>query len=616
MKFPTSTKLQNAGAVMEQVARQRRDAQPEANSTDSGKNHHSQLFLSNLPSAPTTVERKHFASFSARSPIDRILKKKGLAVFQHDEEAKAHEATSLSPDEAADPAAASEPKSYLTETVATRFQLRISSINLTSTVGRALLAKLPVTFLVAIELRSCCLVDSALEPLQTCPRLRYLSLASNGLRRIPPLGHMKALQFLDLGANDISSLAGLHRQTVHVLLPRSLRHLCLLDNPIAEDSGRYRPILSGLMVQLLAIDCHVVSDEERLDVLFDAPYCAGHPGMRLHTVLGQYPTLPPEKVAEAPDAWELSYCSGAPQPVSPRSKLAAEATRGALLERRLDLQLRCLQRHYACTNPVPMLQRLFRRALAVRRERLARLPPRSVRLLVRLQATVRRFLLLRQMWREMDLLLLAGADKQDLMGGVNAGGGASEALQLSRKFHACVIVRWWRALGTRRRAIAAARVIQRAVRWSVLRRKQSLAFVVSRGYEGVVVTEHFEGEVVHMLVRAPFCASCCACLLAYLHCLLDYSKLHFTIIILTTMTFSYFPLPPLRPLRRTACITPRAVSRRSACRTHVCTAPPPPPKIPPAPSLRPEASPALTLTLTEASPASTSQRPRAANLQP
>lgn len=454
------------------------------------------LVFSYLQPAPG-LERKQFAAFSgsARSPINTILKKKGLlfgegseAVLQKQEQ------------DAGTP--------LLTSTVATRAQLQIASINLTSTVGRALLAKLPVSFLLAIEFRACSLVDSALQSLQACPRLRHLCLAANSLEQLPQLGHMRSLQFLDLQGNRISSLSGLDRHSVFAAFPRSLRYISLLDNPIAADGGQqYRALLAGLLVSLLAVDRHVVADEERLNVLFNAPFCAGHPRMRLHPALLAYPAPRPHQPAVQLDAWNSAYGLGAAPAVapSPRSKLEAEAQAAGLLECRLDARIACLARHYACTNPVPTMQRLFRAALQRKRERLARLPPRSIRLLVKAQASIRRYLLYRRLRAEMNTLLLAGADKRDLVGGAGAGGsqgggGASQAISLRRLSCASTIAAWWRALALRRRALRAARVIQRAVRWSRLRCRESLAYVLRRGLRGIVVPTFFRDDLEYLLV--------------------------------------------------------------------------------------------------------------------
>jgi hypothetical protein len=117
--------------------------------------------------------------------------------------------------------------------------------------------------------------------LQACPRLRHLSLAENRLIALPELGHMRCLQFLDLANNHIETLNGVTRAKMGIFLPPSLVYLSLLDNPVAAD-GEHRYVFAcSALPMLLAVDGHILTDEETLQTLHPSPFCAGHPRMRL-----------------------------------------------------------------------------------------------------------------------------------------------------------------------------------------------------------------------------------------------------------------------------------------------------------------------------------------------
>jgi len=456
------------------------------------------LVLEGVPSPPKVI-RKDFKAFDPKSIIDRILKKKGLLWSEWDDTPEArqkHLADARQQKNEGGLGTASEsdasalpPAAVLSNvSQSSRFQLQIFDLNLSSNVGKGLLSKLPVTLLVAIELRGTSLLN--VDMLEACPRLRFLGLAENRLEALPKLGHMKSLQFLDLSSNSVASLKGVSRKSMPQFLPPSLVYLSLLGNPVAKNNTHRDVFVVPTLPRLLGIDRHILCDEETLRSLHPAPFCAGHPNMRIAPP--SYP-LPPQHAQQgAATSWTLD---------------AMEAHISGLARR--------LERHYRCTNPVPIIQKCLLRAVARLRLRLGvRLAPHIAKL-IRLQALVRRFLLRRRTVKEYHSVLLeGGVAKEDLIGpsGNSSGGGGSSSrnggdgedssASLRLNYFATVLGRWWHSLADFRHKLRCIRCIQRNWKHVAFRRRSDAQFLVQRGYEGIVVPETYLTEVLYTALHA------------------------------------------------------------------------------------------------------------------
>ena len=111
--------------------------------------------------------------------------------------------------------------------------------------------------LVSVEIRNCGLVD--VEFLSPCIHLRYLSLADNNIGEVPQcIADLGQLQMLDLSRNviaDYIDIMGLQKASPNLL------YVSFAGNRVTS-LPNYRKTVIKVAPNIIAIDSHVVSDEE------------------------------------------------------------------------------------------------------------------------------------------------------------------------------------------------------------------------------------------------------------------------------------------------------------------------------------------------------------------
>jgi hypothetical protein len=110
-----------------------------------------------------------------------------------------------------------------------------------------------------LDLQSCGITNSHLNLISKFIHLKFLCLSDNFIDTLPSFFQSFVyLTFCDLSSNSFSHLASLE------ILPSllSLKYLNLSQNPITK-LAKYRSQISKFCPMLLALDFHIISDEER-----------------------------------------------------------------------------------------------------------------------------------------------------------------------------------------------------------------------------------------------------------------------------------------------------------------------------------------------------------------
>jgi hypothetical protein len=116
--------------------------------------------------------------------------------------------------------------------------------------------------------------------LATFQNLFKLDLSNNNLKELPnrqTLSHLVSLRLLYLHENQISTWEEMSKLTA---LP-SILHITLFDNACTNIHG-YRLYMVNSIPTLIALDMHVITDEERIeDVSFTGMFRAQSENMRI-----------------------------------------------------------------------------------------------------------------------------------------------------------------------------------------------------------------------------------------------------------------------------------------------------------------------------------------------